>query len=499
MRRMLHWLLILIFIGTVMVPQPTRAQSGTTVYLPLIQRNFNPLAGQRIVNAPFLDVADITGQKFNEMAIFWFGRVSQTENYTDVRVGYNSTELVIYTATIDRRLWYDQSPAVADLTAWDSVTVLLDLDGVVDGRPTSNSYRFVAQASWFEPRTNYQVAYQGTGSSWITTPINFTTIAGYRGSWIDNTDDKGWTMTFHIPFSSLGVSAPAQGAAIWGLSVFTHDRDDSGGTPIADKTWPETADSLTPSSWGRLAWGLQPAYTPPPSTPPTSGSPVIIKHKGASGNDLSMVVKDAGVGGSTTCGQNPNNGVYFDFWTQWGNVNDKDYNNGSPNPVVNVQNQSDISDYPCFSKIYLSFPLTAIPANKVIKNVTLTLYQTGGSGPASNGQGPYSELIQVLSFGEDFTDTTISWNSAPLALRNFTRTSVPPLVGCGGSIPWPCTPRTWDVTRLVAEAYQQGLPARIVLYSADSNYSTGKYFTSSNTADWNYQGRPKLTVEWGNP
>lgn len=107
-----------------------------------------------------------------------------------------------------------------------------------------------------------------------------------------------------------------------------------------------------------------------------------------------------------------------------------------------------------------------------------------------------------MSFAEDFTDTTISWNNAPLALRNYTRTTVNPIpetCDSVGSIIWPCVPYTWNVTQLVAEAYQQGKPARIVLYSADSNYSTGKYFTTSDTGDWNDAGRPKITVEWGNP
>jgi hypothetical protein len=476
-------------LGVLAFPQPSRAAGETFLYLPLISRNYNPLAGQRIVNAPFLNTTDIMGQKFDEMAIFWFGKVGPTENYTDVRVGYNSTELVIYTATIDRRLWYDTTPAVGDLTTWDSVTVLLDLDGVVDGRPTSNTFRFDAQlTNGGTISSSSKATYIGNGTTFVAQSVPFTGISGWRGGTINNDgDDKGWVMTFRIPFSSLGLAgAPAQGAAMWGLSVFTHDRDDFSGTPIADTYWPESADLLTPSSWGRLAWGLQPAYVAPPSTGPNSL--VTIKHK-LNG----VTVKDANVGGHTVCGGG------FDFWTQWGNVNDKDYNGGSPNPVFNVQNQSDISDYPCFAKIYLSFPLNTVPANKVIKSATLTLYQTGGSGPASNGQGPYPQLIQVISFAEDFTDTSLTWNNAPLALRNYARTSVPPQAGCGSSIPWPCTPRTWEVSQLVAEAYQQSKPARIVLYSADSNYSTGKHFTSSDTGDWNEAGRPKLTIEYGNP
>ena len=51
------------------------------------------------------------------MAVFWFGRVTPTENYADVRVGYTSQELVLNVATFDRRLWYDDAPSPGDLTA----------------------------------------------------------------------------------------------------------------------------------------------------------------------------------------------------------------------------------------------------------------------------------------------------------------------------------------------------------------------------------------------
>jgi len=40
---------------------------------------------------------------------------------------------------------------------------------------------------------------------------------------------------------------------------------------------------------------------------------------------------------------------------------------------------------------------------------------------------------------------------------------------------------------------------RLVLYSADWDYHSGKYFFSSDVADWNAQGRPTLEVVWGDP
>ncbi len=463
--------------------RPVAAAPGN-IYLPLVLRNFDPLATQRRVNAPYLNVADIGAQKFAETAIFWFGRVNSTENYTDVRVGYNDTELYIYTATVDRLLHYDQTPSAADLTQWDSVTVYLNTAGNSGGAPTTTAYRFDAQLR-NDPgdNANARASYRGNGSGWVSASAPFTMSAGWRGQSInDNTDDKGWVMTYRIPFASLSVSKPADGA-VWGLAIVTHDRDSAGGPPTADKTWPETADTNSTSTWGQLRFGLI-SYAPPPSTNPQT---TTIRH-----NLNGAVVKDAGVGGYTTCGAG------FNYWTQWGDLNETAYTNPPAN--FNVQNQSDISDYPCFSKVYFVFPLDQVPTGKVIRNATLTLHQMGGSGPGCNGACPASPaLIQVLTVASDWSASTITWNNAPLALQNYSRTWVDTVVGCGSSIPWPCVPRSWNVTEPVAQAYAGNKPARLVLYSADSSFSTGKYFTSSDTGDWNANGRPTLTVEWGNP
>jgi hypothetical protein len=62
---------------------------------------------------------------------------------------------------------------------------------------------------------------------------------------------------------------------------------------------------------------------------------------------------------------------------------------------------------------------------------------------------------------------------------------------------WPGIPWTWDVGKAVADAYAEGQPLRLVLYSADSNYHSGKLFVTSDTGDWNAAGRPALRVEWG--
>ena len=58
-------------------------------------------------------------------------------------------------------------------------------------------------------------------------------------------------------------------------------------------------------------------------------------------------------------------------------------------------------------------------------------------------------------------------------------------------------PIEWDATQAVVEAYATGKAANVALYSADTAYHSGKYFVSSDTGDWNADGRPTLTVVWG--
>jgi hypothetical protein len=124
------------------------------------------------------------------------------------------------------------------------------------------------------------------------------------------------------------------------------------------------------------------------------------------------------------------------LFTQWGNQN------FAGAIGVNVQNQLNIADWPCFSKYYLTFPLNSVPVGKAIQAATLTLHQWGGSDP--NQARP--SLIQVLTVAEDWNENTITWNNAPLALENVSQAWVDIVEDCGapGGTPWPCIPRQFD-------------------------------------------------------
>jgi hypothetical protein len=462
--------MLLSLVATLVIALLENALPVRSTALPPVQR----------VNAPYYNGTI----KYWTTGLFWFGRISPTENYIDTRVGYNDQELYINFAVFDRLLWYDANHNAGTLTAYDALTVYLDTAGGAANAPTSTSFRLDAQMShdWDTPRSAWQAASRGNGSSWITAAVPFTTTAYIKyetdtiGGTNNNQNNRGYVVTYHIPFTSLGLSGPPAPGTIWALGVKNHDRDDAAGTVISDKVWPENWDATNPASWGQLRFG-QLTYSPPPTT---AQSTTTIR-QGLNG----AVVPDAAVGGDFNCGDG------LDTWTQWGN---KNY---SGEPDFNVQNQDDLSDWPCFSKYFVTFPLGAVPSGKTIVSATLTLYQFGNAGcylQDGCNPGPVPSYLQVFTINQDWNENTLTWNDAPQARENIAGMWVAPLnayPGYPGGIS-----RTWDVSRAVAEAYSAGESLRLAIYSADSEIHSGRYFYSSNVEDYNAQGRPTLKVIW---
>ena len=419
-----------------------------------------PELSYRRVNAPYLGTYPPVSF---EPTIFWFGEVTPTTNYTDVRVYYYESHLTIVFHTIDRRLWFDLTKSEPDFTNWDAVSLYLDMAGNTGGVPSANTYLIRSQL-------DFQVIYRWNGSAWEPAPITITTEASWRGNYPnDNTDDKGWQVKFEIPFSSLGLSGPPSTGTTWGMAVMVHDRDDSQGTPIPDQIWPEAMDANNTYTWGQLV------FNPSPYQPPRSLSQGVTTVKqGLDG----AVVEDAHVGGHTICGSD------VEHWTEWGEANYAGYTQ------MNIQNQWDISDWPCFSKYYVTFPVGNIPPNKVIIHATLTMTHFGNAGGGDWGEPPDS-YIQVFTVGEAWDEATLTWNNAPLAVENIAGTWVYPR-----DYSLPDQPYHWNVTGVVNDTYQTGQPLRLALYSADGERHSGKYFWTSDGYDW---GRPTLSIVWGEP
>jgi hypothetical protein len=443
--------------------------SGTTSFWDTLLHSSKPYAKaatpiQRIF-VPFFT----TAVPFNQTAIFWFGDITSTDNYTDVRVGYNESELYIDLRIVDRYLWYDPNVQAPDLSKGDNAIIYLHTAQNGSSILDQHSYMFQAGVNGYKKRNNYQKAYIGNGTTWTTANIPFTSDYGWRGHGMNGPEDRGWSMTYHIPFSSLGMSNPPPQGTLWGLAVEVHDRDDAANTLTPDKWWPKLGKGTNPSSWGELAFGL------PKYQPPKTGNSTTYTIRNKLNN---QIVTDGMVGGALGCGSQ-----VADRWTQLGS---KSYPGATH---VNIQNESDISDWNCFSKLYITFPLSSLPQGKGLAKATLTLYEYGNAGV--QGQ-PNPSYIQVATINQDWNPATLSWNTAPQVEENIgsalVNTKSQPV------IPWPGLPITWDVSRAVAEAYASGQPLRLVLYSTDDQHNSGKYFTSSYVADWDANGRPTLRV-----
>ncbi|MCA9958131.1 MAG: DNRLRE domain-containing protein [Anaerolineales bacterium] len=436
----------------------------------------------RRVNVPYTSaqVGDPDGIPVPERAIFWFGEVGPTtSNYTDVRVIYNDAQLHVTAHVFDRLLRYDTSPAASDLDQWDAVSLYLHTNGNSGSTPTNQSYRFVAQFNFNEARSNYEAAYRGNGSGWAAANVDFETVDGWQGAGPnDDQIDRGWNVTFRIPFSSLGLSGPPSNGTIWGFALVVHDRDTANGSPpIPNQIWPEAMNANQPGSWAQLRFGI-PTYSPPLSTP---AGEVIIRD-GTNGT-----VKDAQVGGNANCGIPPmSNGGQF--WPQWGSIN---YAGTDFALYMNIQNQWNLGDANCFSKYYITFPLQALPSNKVIRSATLVITQFGNANQGGQyPDPPEPSLLQVLTVDEDWQENSITWNNAPMAVENISFTEIG--VMAPGS---PQIARELDVSRAVAQAYAQGQPLRLALYSADGELHSGKYFRASDVDV--ASARPTLIVRLG--
>jgi hypothetical protein len=488
------WLGALCLSGYVLgvnVPTPMHAADSEQIYLPLVKKVESVVYRP---DAPHFTTADVLYDSFDEMAIFWFGRITPTENAMDVRVGYNDTALYVNVAVFDRLFWYDQTdPVPEEFTSWDSVSLYFDTEGNMGSEPNQNTFSLISvNTPYYDNRQWYQAAYQGTGGVWTLSDFSFTTRVGARGEGGYNTgqDNRAWVTSFIVPFASLGLSSPPPEGSIWGLALAVHDRDDAEGTSIPDKIWPENIDYNQPYTWGQVRFGAV-NYTPP--AVPVAGTTTLRQEPGG------LVVPDGAVGGGFNCGIF--GGRQLDFWTEWGEYVQYIYEEDPSHEVgdFNVGNGVDIADWPCFSKYFTIFPLDSIPPNKVIISATLTLHQFGSSGNLNDpdpGNRPQPSPIQILTIDRDFDETTLNFNNAPLARENIAMSYVNPTEFPG----WPGIPHSWDISYAVAEAYAAGEPLRLAIYSADGHYHSGRYFTSSDTdASWNLEGRPIITITWGNP
>ncbi|OGO05527.1 MAG: hypothetical protein A2Y73_05650 [Chloroflexi bacterium RBG_13_56_8] len=436
----------------------------------------------RRVNVPyFAGEVNWTEEDWTQAAVFWFGKVDLTlpgRNYVDVRVAYSDEVLAIFANVVDYYIWYDPNATPStDLTQYEAMGVYLDTAHDEASAPQQDDYFFLSGLHLYENAAYYRREARGNGAAWD---------ASYSVDWEDGTyaswwcnpgpnsndcgRDFGWWSYLYIPWSAVGRSGPPASGETWGLGVILYDHDNQPPAgAVSPQFWPEAFSSTTPSTWGEVVFSPDP-YQPLPATP--QDTVMIRRGEGTS------LVEDAWVGGGGTC--------------SGGHEGDPDGDNHGDDTNLFVADQELIADFPCFSKSYLRFGLDSIPSGKVILSATLTLHHYSNAQP-SDAQ---PSLIQLFTVDNVWAEDTLTWNSAPLAQENLSRTWVEPVTA---DPDWPGIPYDWDATQAVAQAYAAGEPLSIALYSADTPMHSSKYFTSSETGDWNAVGRPTLRVLWGDP
>ncbi len=467
--------LILLLVAGKVQAAPVPTEGGPTkIFLPVIS-NGSSMVDAPQVSIPYVNYPPSTiNDHIGEFPVFWFGEVRNAENYVDVRVAYNSEEMFFRLHVFDRGCFFDETEPLDEPTRWDGAAILLNHSGNTGSAPSTQSYQFLVQfdptPTWNPPWETIKFSFQGNGSGWAETnlPFSMTSSNSYMGDPVSNC--RGWTAVIRIPFSSMGLSTPPSQGTIWGLSVINYDRDDAEGTYLQSKVWPRTMNPNSPGSWGQLRFGL------PSPTQQQTGNVTVIRQ--GLNNQL---VSDASVGGYAVCG----NGT--DFWSQWGDTNEGFYNPELSD--FNIQNQGNVADWHCFSKVYVSFPLDQVPAGKKILSATLKMHIWGAAGPYPKP----GSLIHVYTISEPWNEFTLTWNNAPYIERYIDQTWVATITTDPG---FPGIPVEWNVTSAVAESYNNGNSVDLVLYSSDNWRHSGKYFSSSNTGDWNAEGRPLLTVVW---
>ncbi len=448
---------------------------------------------------------------FPDGGMFWLGDIDKVNNYSDVRIKYNDDHLYIRVNVNDEMLFCnvqdDFNCTNLNPTAWDAVTVYINTDTTPSSALGNNSYRFIRQFTheWMDS-TYYQHGFESNGSSWEATTLDFHTLGHYRGvgNYNSGQASHGWWAAYEIPFSALGISGKPGHGTVWRMAVAVHDRDTSTGIPaINDKIWPADVNFSQPNTWGELHFGTAPAYSPPATV---ANQTLTITHDPANNMDF----QDTHVGGHANCAAHvdPFYHVGTDMFRDFGDVNFGAaafdfYNQQTGNTEVislshlNVQGQEDVADWNCQSKIMIEVELDPVPAGKQIVDAKLELNMFGNAGGAGWAVPPDTSYIQAFSSMEDWNENTVTWNNAPYAAENISGTWVVPLDADEFPNNYTHIPvkYEWDVSKIVAEAYATGEPARIILYSADVARHSGKYFWSSME---NAPERiPKLHVTYG--
>ena len=424
------------------------------------------------VNAKFFEGDRISA---TSSSVFWFGKLDETVNHVDVRLGYNPEELQFYVNIFDQELFYDTAANPEEFGNYDSVDIYLRPQG------SSTSYLFKSQVFHFQSAADYRLAYKNSGSGYVLdNSITFSTVKQWYGSSFNQVSnnpqaqERGWYSKINIPFSSLDMNGAPDKGTVWDMAIVAHDRDDSAGATINQLVWPAGANLTDPTSWGELRFSRVNDNTPFATQ---TGS--LTLRDGVNG----VSVPDTHVGGGANCGMDHDP----DFFNGWATHNFPGVQQ------INIQNQMNVEDWPCFSKYFISFPIDDIPAGKVILSAKLTMYHFGNAG-GGEFDDPGGSTLQVMTVDRGWDEATLNWQNAPSVVEHVADTWVLPIIN-ENIFANPAIPVSWDIQSAVADAYQAKETLNLAIYAADWDLHSGKYFYSSDARD-DYN-RPILEITYG--
>jgi hypothetical protein len=487
--------------------------AGTHFSITAIDNSAKRLTLNGTCSATYTPRASINRKNLSRTASYWFGQIKNTipmatflpynstyqnlggTNYAEAKIGYDDSGLFITTSVVDRRAWYQTpSATAADFTTWDSLSLYFH-------PPTSSHlYRFDLELSYNLSETarasqGYQRAYvwntsshfwepaslsitSKTNVSWHTVSMtqNCQTTLGYCNNAVNipcdstnscyigaannNTDIRGYIIQATILWSSFGLSSPPH-TQTWDYAVTVYDRDDQAGDPaytIPPQSWPSsTISAADPTTWGQLhllgetfktyADSISDPLLPGKSYGQTYSQTISNPHT------LKVYVEDnSSVGGVSPnlCSDGPEHWRYF---TDWADRTHPDTDK------LFIQNQSNLADWPCYSKTYLKFPVSSVSelTGKKIKSAKLSMWMLGNNGSFND----YKMLTHIFTINpQDWqTKASATWNNAPQALENITATWVAQKPAYAtykwkkedGQIPL----YQWDVSKAFADAKSQ--------------------------------------------
>jgi hypothetical protein len=435
----------------------------------------------RTVNIPFFNGPI----DWSHSAIFWFGKFElglPGKNYADVRVGYTQDAFEVQLTIVDYYLWYaENANSSTDLTQYDAVAIYLDTQNDRLTAPEKDDFRFLIGARHWQDMANYIRQARGNGSGWDASWVPSAAWDGTSGmAWACNPGpnsnqcgtDYGWGAVFSIPWQSIGLSGPPAEGTNWGLGVQLYDRDEpQPAATLPTEYWPETFSENNPSTWGDVHFG----YLKYQSLPADNLGTTTIRALSPNDN----TVEDAWMGGGGVCG---------------GGQMDQTNGNHGNDTALYVGTETNVSNFPCFNKSFFRFSLNSVPPGKVIVSAKMILHQWGNAEP-SLAQASWVSLFKI---DDPWDEMQIDWNNAPLAQENVSATLMN-AIGGSGFAGWPGNAYEWDASIPVAEAYATGQPVNLAIYGSDTEQHSSKYLTSSETGDWNAEGRPTLVITWGDP